>query len=81
MRNVDPAISLLDGCRELSTVERETLDAAVSEGYFTTPREATLSTLAERFDVSKMAVSKNLRRGERKILGRVMDAVDELDTE
>jgi predicted DNA binding protein len=81
MRNVDPAITLLDGCRELSTTERETLQTAVSEGYFTTPRDATLSTLAETFDVSKMAVSKNLRRGERKLLGRVMDAMDDIDVE
>jgi len=79
MRNVEPALSLLDGCRELSTTERETVKAAVSGGYFETPRDATLSTLADEFDVSKMAVSKNLRRGERKLLGRVVDAVDELN--
>lgn len=81
MRNVDPATSLLDGCRELSAIERETLQAAVAGGYFETPRDATLSTLAETFDVSKMAVSKNIRRGERKLLGRVMDAIEELDIE
>ncbi|WP_227131518.1 helix-turn-helix domain-containing protein [Halorubellus salinus] len=79
MRNVDPAISLLDGCRELSRTERETLRSAVADGYFQTPRDATLSTLADEFDVSKMAVSKNLRRGERKVLGRVIDAIDDLD--
>lgn len=79
MRNVDPAITLLDGCRELSATERTTLQAAVSDGYFETPRDATLSTLAEKFDVSKMAVSKNLRRGERKLLGRVMDAMADID--
>lgn len=81
MRNVDPATSLLDGCRELSVTERETLQAAVAGGYFETPRDASLSTLAETFDVSKMAVSKNLRRGERKLLGRVIDAIEEIDVE
>lgn len=79
MRNVGPATSLLDGCRELSATERKTLRAAVADGYFETPRGVTLSTLADVFDVSKMAVSKNLRRGERKLLGRVMDAVEEMD--
>jgi len=81
MRNVDPATSLLDGCRELSRTERETLQAAVADGYFETPRDATLSTLANTFDVSKMAVSKNLRRSERKILGRVVDAIDDMNVE
>lgn len=79
MRNVGPATSLLDGCRELSETERETLQAAVADGYFETPRDVTLSTLADVFDVSKMAVSKNLRRGERKLLGRVMDAIEGMD--
>ncbi|QLG62358.1 helix-turn-helix domain-containing protein [Halorarum salinum] len=81
MRNVDAATTLLDGCRELSAVERDTLRKAVTGGYFTTPRDATLSTLAEEFGVSKMAVSKNLRRGERKLLGRVMEAMEELDAD
>jgi len=79
MQNVDAATSLLDGCRELSPTERETLRAAVDRGYFTTPRDATLSTLADEFDVSKMAVSKNLRRSERKLLARVVGAMDDLD--
>jgi predicted DNA binding protein len=81
MRNVDPAISLLDGCRELSRTERRTLQAAVSEGHFTTPRDATLSTPADTFDVPKMAVSKNLRRGQRKLLGNAMDAIDDIDVD
>jgi predicted DNA binding protein len=79
MDNADVATSLLEGCRGLSEVERETLETAVSNGYFTTPREGTLSTLADDLDVSKMAVSKNLRRTERKLLGRVVEAIDELD--
>ncbi|QZP38332.1 helix-turn-helix domain-containing protein [Halobaculum magnesiiphilum] len=81
MRNVGAATTLLNACRDLSAVERETLRTAVSDGYFTTPRDATLSTLAEEFDVSKMAVSKNLRRGQRKLLGRVTEAMDDLDAE
>ncbi|GAA0219518.1 helix-turn-helix domain-containing protein [Halobaculum roseum] len=81
MRNVGAATTLLNACRDLSTVERETLRTAVSDGYFTTPRDATLSTLADEFDVSKMAVSKNLRRGQRKLLGQVTEAMDDIDVD
>ncbi len=72
-------MTLIEGCKDLSAVERETLETAASEGYFESPRSATLGTLAERFDVSKPAVSKNLRRGQRKMLERVVDAMSELE--
>ena len=77
--NVGAAMTLVDGCRDLSETERETLEAAVDEGYFESPRDATLGDLAARFDVSKPAVSKTLRRGEGKLLGRAVDALDDLD--
>lgn len=79
VQNAGAAMTLVEGCRDLSTVERETLETAASEGYFESPRSATLGTLADEFDVSKPAVSKNLRRGQRKMLERVVDALDELD--
>jgi predicted DNA binding protein len=79
VRNVEAATELLEGCRELSAVERRTLRRAVEGGYFETPRDATLSTLASEFDVSKTAVSKNLRRGEGKVLERIVDAVSAVD--
>ncbi|SEO45553.1 Predicted DNA binding protein, contains HTH domain [Halogranum amylolyticum] len=79
VQNVDPAKELLDGCRALSEVERQTLERAVEGGYFQTPRDATLGTLAEEFDVSKTAASKNLRRSEQKVLERVISAASSLD--
>jgi predicted DNA binding protein len=79
MGNVSAATSMLAGVRVLSETERDTLRSAVSGGYFETPRDATLSTLADEFDISKMAVSQNLRRGQRKLLGNVVDAMDELN--
>lgn len=79
VQNVDVAKALFEGCRTLSSVERETLRRAVEGGYFETPRDATLSTLASEFDVSKTAVSKNLRRSERKVLERVVAAAADLD--
>jgi predicted DNA binding protein len=78
-RNVDVASGLIDQCRELSDVERETLIRAVEEGYFTRPREADLSTLAGEFGISKTAVSKNLRRSQRKVLSQVVDVIDAVD--
>jgi predicted DNA binding protein len=79
IENAGPARSLLDGCRSLSSVERATLEAAVNEGCFENPRNATLDTLAEMFDVSKPAVSKNLRRGQQKVLSRIVRALSDLD--
>jgi predicted DNA binding protein len=78
-QNVDVGMSLVEGCHELSAVERQTLQAAMAGGYFDTPREATLADVGEEFGVSSPAVSKNLRRAQRKIIARVVDALDDLD--
>jgi predicted DNA binding protein len=80
IENADSALSLLEGCRSLTGTERETFEAASRLGYYETPREATLSDLAEHFDVSKTAVSTTLRRGERRLLGAAMAALSDLDT-
>lgn len=79
IQNAGAAMTLIEGCKDLSDVERETLETAASEGYFESPRSATLGTLADEFDISKPAVSKNLRRGQRKMLQRVVDAMSELE--
>lgn len=79
MTNAGAAMALVDGCRDLSAVERETLETAAAAGYFQTPREADLGDLAAQFDVSKPAVSKNLRRGQQKLFERVMDALETLE--
>jgi len=78
--NAGAAMTLIEGCRDLSETERETLEEAVSSGYFESPRDATLGTLAEEFGVSKPAVSKNLRRGERKMIERVIAALEDIDS-
>lgn len=79
VQNAGAAMTLIEGCRDLSDVERETLETAVSDGYFESPRDATLGHLADEFDVSKPAVSKNLRRGQQKMIERVVEALDELE--
>ncbi|WP_248517789.1 helix-turn-helix domain-containing protein [Salinarchaeum laminariae] len=78
--NANAAAELLEGCRDLSETERATLSVAADAGYFEQPRDATLQTLADEFEVSDTAVSKNLRRGERKVLRRVVNALESLDT-
>ncbi|USZ69643.1 helix-turn-helix domain-containing protein [Halorussus salilacus] len=79
VQNAGAAMTLIEGCRDLSEVERQTLETAVSDGYFESPRGATLGHLADEFDVSKPAVSKNLRRGQQKMIQRVIEALDELE--
>ncbi|WP_254271288.1 helix-turn-helix domain-containing protein [Haloarcula marina] len=79
-QNAGAAMTLIEGCRDLSDRERETLERAVSSGYFESPRDATLGSLADDFGISKPAVSKNLRRGERKMIERVVQALDDIDS-
>ena len=79
IENSDSALDLLDGCRSLTETELETLQTAAERGYYHSPRETTLGDLADHFDVSKTAVSTNLRRGERKVLEAAMSAMTGLD--
>ncbi|WP_246999083.1 helix-turn-helix domain-containing protein [Halosolutus gelatinilyticus] len=78
LENADGAMQLLESCRSLTETERETFEVASRKGYYETPRETTLDELADHFDVSKTAVSMNLRRGERKLLTGALSALDEL---
>jgi len=79
MRNAGAAGAVLDACRELSDTEEETIRRAAEAGYFETPRKATLSTLADEFDVSTTAVSKNMRRGEKKVLRSIVRALERIE--
>lgn len=66
------AATLLDGINELTKTERRVLRTAFENGYFDTPRDETLQSLGHRLDISDVAVSKTLRRAERKILSSVI---------
>jgi predicted DNA binding protein len=79
VKNAGAAMTLIEGCRDLSDVERETLETAVQSGYFETPRDASLGALADEFGVSKPAVSKNLRRSQQKMIERVVEALEDLE--
>jgi len=76
VRNVNAGLELVDACRDLTDVEREALKAAVEQGYFESPRGTTLNELAEQFDISAPAFSKNLRRGQQKVARHVVQTLE-----
>lgn len=56
----------------LSPERREALILALRRGYFETPSEISLDELAEELDISRQALSDRIRRGNQKILRRVL---------
>lgn len=52
----------------LSDRQQEALLAALEAGYFDVPREATLSSIAGRLDISDQVLSARLRRGQANLL-------------
>lgn len=80
VQNAGAATTLIEACRSLSGIEQETLETAAEGGYFDSPREMDLGDLAAEFDVSKPAASKNLRRSERKVMHRLVEALRQLES-
>ncbi|MFC7234681.1 helix-turn-helix domain-containing protein [Halosegnis marinus] len=60
-RVADPDGPLAEG-------QRRVLEAAVDHGYYDTPRECTLTELADRLDMAKSTVSETLHRAEEQIV-------------
>jgi predicted DNA binding protein len=56
----------------LSAKQREALTAAVRRGYFASPSEVPLEAIADEFGVTPQALSKRIRRGNEKVLRRVL---------
>ncbi|WP_424004735.1 helix-turn-helix domain-containing protein [Haloarcula salina] len=79
LRQFDEAAALLDGFAQLTDTESQVLRTAVKHGYFETPRDETLASLGERCGISDAAVSKTLRRAERKLLGAAVTALETVD--
>ncbi|WP_435101529.1 helix-turn-helix domain-containing protein [Halarchaeum sp. P4] len=76
--HLEEAAALVESCRRLTDTERRVLRSAVEAGYYETPRNVTLADLAEHHGVSDVAVSKTLRRAERRLLDAAVDATDGL---
>jgi hypothetical protein len=53
---------------ELTDKQRQTITAAVSAGYYATPRETSLGELADRLEISKSALSQRLKAAESKLV-------------
>jgi hypothetical protein len=53
---------------DLTPAQREALAMAVDRGYFSSPREVSLSELATELSISKQAVSQRIRRANEKVL-------------
>jgi len=62
----------------LTAEQREALVLALERGYFGTPSEASLGELAGELGISQQALSKRIRRGNEKVLRKVLlaSAVD-----
>lgn len=57
---------------DLSSEQREALVLALQRGYFATPSEASLDELADELGISRQALSKRIRRGNEKVLRRIL---------
>lgn len=58
---------------ELSIDERQTLETAVSAGYYQTPRETTVDELGKRLDVPRSTAQYRLQRAEQKVIQAFVD--------
>lgn len=59
----------------LTDTQQETLVLAYNNGYFESPREATLEELGDELGISHQAVASRLRRGINHILGNTLSDV------
>ncbi|MFD1589162.1 helix-turn-helix domain-containing protein [Halorientalis brevis] len=61
----------------LTDRQRELILAAVTEGYYDTPRECSLTALADELDMAKSTVSETLHRAEETIIKEFVAELDE----
>ncbi len=75
----DDARTVAVNVDDITPIQRETLVYAVRVGYYRMPREASLSTIADQFDVSKSAVSQRLRKAEASLADQVVAGLTDGD--
>lgn len=61
----------------LADRQREVVDVALERGYYDSPRDCTLTTVAEHLDVNKSAMSRVLHRAEGKIISAYRSSPDD----
>lgn len=59
----------------LTERQRRLITAAVEAGYYDTPRECSLTDLAERLDIAKSTASETLHRAEEKVIKEYVEAL------
>ncbi|WP_227380831.1 helix-turn-helix domain-containing protein [Haladaptatus halobius] len=57
---------------ELTTAQRDALVAAVEQGYYRIPRDATMEEVANTLDISSQAASERLRRGIDQLVTKIL---------
>lgn len=60
--------------RLLTDRQRELITTAIEMGYYDTPREASMTELAEALDIAKSTCSETLHRAEEKVIKRFADS-------
>ncbi len=55
----------------LTKKQRKAVEIAIDRGYYTRPREISLSELADEFDISEQALAQRLARAEENIMDQV----------
>lgn len=74
---VDYVHDAIDAEDLLTDGQRELLVSAIRAGYYDTPRESTLTELADRHGIAKSTASERLHRAEGKVIKRFAeDALD-----
>jgi len=64
----------------LTDTQSELLDEAIERGYYDTPRECTLTELAEHLDMAPSTISETLHRAEEKVVKEFAGAGDDAQT-
>lgn len=58
---------------ELPHAQREAIKAAVTHGYYETPRECTITELSERLGVARSTLQYRLQRAESQLFAAFVD--------
>lgn len=79
LRQFDIDFEVISVCQEMETEQLLTpkqlrlIQTAVADGYYDTPRECTLTELADEADIAKSTCSETLHRAEEKVVKEFVD--------
>lgn len=78
---VDYVHDAIDAEDLLTEGQRELIAAAIRAGYYDTPRETTLTELADQHGIAKSTASERLHRAEGKVIKRFAEDALDIDPE